>query len=501
MTPNYAHQRIAVLGAGETGYSIIGYLCARGADAKQITILDSRSEPPRAADIEARFGDAHCVFGAWSDDDFSNIDLIVASPGVPVTAPFAHPCLTAARNRGIPVIGDIELFAREINALPEAERPRLIGVTGTNGKSTVTAMVASAIASLGIKTTAVGNIGYAVLNALEQKLAQDWPAVFAIELSSYQLETTHSLNLDAACVLNLTQDHLDRYPSMLSYLNAKARIFDNAQVQVLNRDDPATMLCARQGLKHFTFGLSQSNVSAKSSSHWALDLEEGTMTRGSKRLGNMNDLPISGSHNALNALAAHALASALVDDDRALMLGLYRFEGLPHRQVFIAEIGGVSYYDDSKGTNVGATVAALHGMTQPVVLIAGGEGKGQDFGPLATALLQLGERARAVVLMGRDADLISRAIKPTGVPMIRANTMAEAVLASSAAARPGDMVLLSPACASFDMFQNYHHRGEVFAESVRALERNRMQMRGQETSSVPQLQHRTQMSQIVRQFS
>jgi UDP-N-acetylmuramoylalanine--D-glutamate ligase len=295
-------------------------------------------------------------------------------------------------------------------------------------------------------------------------LMMETPDVYVLELSSFQLETTSSLVVDAATMLNLTEDHMDRYADMPSYAAAKARIFYNAKHQVLNRDDAWSMVMARPQLGVTTFGLSEdATCFGVSAEGWALE--------GTRKLFNVADLHIKGAHNAANALAAIALCRAIGLEYAPLLNALYNFKGLPHRVEWVANIGDVDYFDDSKGTNVGATCAALSGLTnknspQKVVLIAGGDGKGQDFAPLRAPVA---ENARAVVLIGRDAPLIESVLLETNIPMYHAVDMQEAVTIAQRMAQSGDAVLLSPACASFDMYKNYMHRAEVFVAAVKGL--------------------------------
>jgi UDP-N-acetylmuramoylalanine--D-glutamate ligase len=313
-----------------------------------------------------------------------------------------------------------------------------------------------------------GNIGVPVLDALTAiEEGGTVPQAFVLELSSFQLESTASLAPDAATVLNVTEDHLDRYEGMTDYAAAKARVFAGNGVQVLNRDDRLTLNMARTGRTIRTFGL----AAPRDDSEWGIASDGArALARGTRRLMATSELPLAGLHNAANALAAHALASAIGLPEEPLVRALREFRGLPHRTQKVAEIAGVTFFDDSKGTNVGATVAAMSGMDRPAVLIAGGDGKGQDFSPLAPAVKQ---KARAVVLIGRDAVLIEKALAGSGVTPAHAADMNEAVAAAFAAARPGDAVLLSPACASFDMFRDYVQRAEAFVAAVRRLEKER----------------------------
>jgi UDP-N-acetylmuramoylalanine--D-glutamate ligase len=311
----------------------------------------------------------------------------------------------------------------------------------------------------GLRTVVAGNIGLPVLDALDSTEGAS-AELFVIELSSYQLEATSSLALDAAAMLNLTQDHMDRYDSMEDYARAKQRIFANAARRVVNRDDAWSR--AMGDADAFSFGLD----TPRNDGEWGLDAAKTHILRGEREIVDLGDMAITGLHNAANAMAAHALCSALELEPRPLARALREFAGLPHRVELVARAKGVSFYDDSKGTNVGASVAALEGFRERVVLIAGGDGKGQDFAPLAPAVKA---HARAVVLVGRDAPAIAAALGDTGVTLALAASMEEAVDASWALAHSGEAVLLSPACASFDMFRNYAHRGDVFAQAARAI--------------------------------
>jgi UDP-N-acetylmuramoylalanine--D-glutamate ligase len=290
------------------------------------------------------------------------------------------------------------------------------------------------------------------------------PDIFVLELSSFQLETTRHLYPDAATVLNISEDHMDRYPSLSAYASVKARIFNGEGVQVINRDDPIVDRMAGSGRRVWTF----SQTTPVSPSDFGLiTLDDGVaLAQGNRVLMRARELPLAGLHNAANALAAFALCRAVDLPEPPLLAALREFRGLPHRVEFVAEVSAVRYYDDSKGTNVGATVAALAGFDRPVVLIAGGDGKGQDFAPLAGPVR---ERARAVLLIGRDAPAIEAALRDTGVPLQRCASLQDAVAAAASLAQGDDAVLLSPACASLDMFRNYAHRAEVFVDAVQKL--------------------------------
>ncbi len=492
---------MVVLGLGDTGLSMARWLARHGADVR---VADSRAEPPHAARLARELPRVALATGVFSDGTLRGADLIAISPGLDRReAPIAR-----AIERGVPVAGDVELFAQALKTLiphpstaasdntprtpdstasaalravggqiPAKERgpsstprrapvtPKVLAVTGTNGKSTVTAMTGEICRAAGRETVVAGNIGTPVLDALgaiEDGTAA--PEVVVLELSSFQLESTASLEPAAAAMLNLTEDHFDRYDGMADYAAAKARVFAGGGVQVLNRDDRWSMSMARSGRTLFTFGAGP----PRAETEWGIGSARGAevLARGPHSLMAVSELPLAGLHNAANALAAHALAHAIGAPDEALARALRSFRGLPHRMQKVAEHEGVLFLDDSKGTNVGATVAALAGMRRPVVLIAGGDGKGQDFSPLAPAVKA---RARAVVLIGRDAEQLARAIAASGVPVERAAGMDEAVQAAFRASRAGDAVLLSPACASYDMFRNYVHRAEAFVAAVRRL--------------------------------
>ena len=446
MKNDWQGKKVLVLGLGETGVSCVRWLAARGA---RIRAADSRASPPGLGEVRARHPEVEVRAGAFDQALLEGMDTVVASPGVALR----EPLLRAAQARGLEIVGDVEIFAREIRARGKA---RVIGITGTNGKSTVTALAGEMGRAAGLNTVVAGNIGLPVLDTL----ANPDPDLYVIELSSYQLETTSSLELEAAAMLNLTQDHMDRYDSMEDYAEAKERIFLHARRRVVNRDDEWSRDMADR--ESYSFGLGvPANIM-----EWGLNAERTHILRGDDEVIDLGDMAITGLHNAANAMAAHALCSGLPLPPRAMETALRQFTGLPHRVELVARANGISFFDDSKGTNVGASVAALEGFREKVVLIAGGDGKGQDFAPLLPAVKA---HARAVVLIGRDAPHIAAALVHANVPLANATSMQEAVEASYALAHKGDAVLLSPACASFDMFRNYEHRGEVFAEAAREI--------------------------------
>lgn len=459
---NLQGKTILVLGMGETGLSMVKWLLRQGA---KVRAADSRPEPPNWQRITTEFPAVQLHTGKFAAPVFNGIDMIAISPGVPL----ADPSVQQAVQQGIPVIGDMVLFswALEQSHLP---RPKVVAISGSNGKTTVTAMTGAMLKKSGWNVEVAGNIGPAVLNALMQRIdAGDWPQAWVLETSSFQLETTHNLNADAATVLNLSEDHLDRYRGMHDYATAKARVFlrdkTGAGVQVLNRNDPGVCAMALLGRKQITFGVDEPPTEADYGLRH--DGDDLWLLEGSQPLMKASELNVYGLHNAVNALAALALCRALGVTIEPLLSALREFRGLPHRMEKVAAFNGVTFYDDSKSTNVGATVAALSGMKQNVILIAGGDGKGQDFSYLREAVAH---NARAVVLIGRDGGIIAGELKDCGVPLHFAVTMEEAMQKSFLLAQPGDVVLLSPACASFDMFRNYIHRAEVFVAAVKDME-------------------------------
>jgi len=442
-----AHKRrtkTLIVGLGKTGLSCARFLMAHG---EEIAVTDSREHPPGLKDLRAMLPDAAVFLGGFSDDALKHADRVVLSPGVAAGTPF----IAKARALGLPVMGDIELFAHYARA-------PVVGITGSNGKSTVTTLLGLMAERAGRTARVGGNLGTPALDLLKDAE----PELYVLELSSFQLEITESLNCAAATVLNISPDHMDRYADLKQYAAAKARIFRHCRTAVLNREDPTVRGMGRGAQNRVSFGLDvpaagDYGVSGAGADEWLM--------RGAERLMPAAELGMRGRHNLANALAALALGEAVGLSLPAMRMALMEFRGLPHRMEFVAASHDVVYYDDSKGTNLGATLAAVAGVSQPLVLIAGGDAKGQDFAPLAEVLAK---KARAVVLLGKDAPLMERAFAGR-VKVQRAKDMDAAVQAAAALAKPGDMVLLSPACSSLDMFENFEHRGRVFAAAVRRL--------------------------------
>ncbi|MBK9027646.1 MAG: UDP-N-acetylmuramoyl-L-alanine--D-glutamate ligase [Propionivibrio sp.] len=450
---NLLGRNVLVVGLGESGLAMAKWLARHDA---VVRVADSRSQPPNEKALRTFLPEARLYAGPFDDAALTGIELLALSPGVPVQEPLVQ----QAVSRGVPVVSEIELFAWGVRQItPQA---KIIAITGSNGKTTTTALVGALCSAAGRRAGVAGNIGPSALDALMAAIdANELPEIWVLELSSFQLETTHSLKASAATLLNVSEDHLDRYSGMDDYVAAKERIFKGRGVMVLNRDDDRCLAAGRCGRRMVSFGL---NAAPRPIDYGFVD---GWLVRGNDRLIALGDLKLAGLHNATNAMAALALCEAVGIDPHSVLPALAGFSGLAHRVDFIAEINGVSFFDDSKGTNVGATLAAVQGMGRKVAVILGGEGKGQDFMPLRSALAR---HARAVALIGRDAGLIATAVEGCGVPVKHCADMAEAVRWSATQAAQGDAVLLSPACASFDMFRNYAHRAEVFIKVVRGLE-------------------------------
>jgi UDP-N-acetylmuramoylalanine--D-glutamate ligase len=465
--------------------------------------------PPKLSGLEAHGIEADFVGGPFSPVLLEGVELVAISPGLSPLATDLLPLITEAREKDIPVWGELEFFAQALKTLGESGyAPKVIAITGTNGKTTTTSLTGLLCERAGKKVAVAGNISPAALDKLTEAIDNTaLPDVWVLELSSFQLETAHTFAPDAAVILNITQDHLDWHGGLDAYAAAKGRIFSPQTVRVLNRDDARVMALAADPAKGvpagdspapaITFGVTEPTrpgdygLLRDNGIIWLVEAhdrdasDEPAPTRrrkgeaatppnlGLKRLMPADALRIRGLHNAANALAAYALARAIDLPGAPLLHGLREYRGEPHRVELIASIEGIDYVDDSKGTNVGATVAALDGLAQRAVLIAGGDGKGQEFEPLAAPVMRW---CRAVMLIGRDAPLIRAALADTGIALTDHATLEDATRAAAALAQPGDAVLLSPACASFDMFKGYAHRAAVFRSTVEdiAAERGTM---------------------------
>lgn len=488
---NYKGKHALVLGLGESGLAMAQWLAHCGATVR---IADTRESPERLGKLRECIPAAEFIGGAFAPSLLDGVDFVALSPGLMPGVELAT-ILPAAAERGIPAWGEIELFAQALAALRDERgyAPKVIAITGTNGKTTVTSLTGLLCRRAGMSVQVAGNISPAALDVLREALAQDaLPQVWVLELSSFQLHSTYSLQADAATVLNVTQDHLDWHGSMEAYAADKARIFGNNTVRVLNRDDAIVMQMTSATAPAVTFGLDAPAQAGGFGLHeergmqWlslAVAEETGIKLRKKAAIAEaqisvmhlmpMDALKIRGRHNAANALAALALCRSIDVPMAALLHGLREYQGEPHRVELITSIGGVEYFDDSKGTNVGATVAALQGLGagrrdghKHLVLIAGGDGKGQNFSPLAEPVASY---VHTVLLIGQDAAAISAALVTTGAELLACTSLEEAVQRAAASAQTGDIVLLSPACASMDMFKNYAHRAQVFIDAVKAI--------------------------------
>ncbi|WP_092992315.1 UDP-N-acetylmuramoyl-L-alanine--D-glutamate ligase [Thiohalomonas denitrificans] len=435
-----------IVGLGRTGLSCARFLAGRG---EAFMVADSRQAPPGREELQREQPDTEVCLGAFDPAMFAKAGQLIVSPGVSLD----EPAIVAARRAGVPVMGDIELFAR-------VARAPVAVITGSNGKSTVTTLLAEMGRAAGCEIGMGGNIGTPAL----ELVGDSEPDLYVLELSSFQLETTESLQAAAATVLNISDDHLDRHGDIETYAAIKQRVFNRQGsdgVMVINRDDPLVAAMADPERRVIRFGEREGadyHFAERDGSVW--------LARRGEPLMDVSILRIAGRHNWLNALAALALGEAVGLPMDAMLTALKRFPGLPHRCQHVAEKAGIRFFNDSKGTNVGATLAAVDGMPgERVVLIAGGLGKGADFRELAPVLAR---RGRAAVLLGRDAALIAEVLDGV-VPIVWVASMEEAVRKAADLARTGDAVLLSPACASFDMFSGYAERGDLFVEAVGRL--------------------------------
>lgn len=439
--------KYVVVGLGKTGLSCVRFLTHLGCD---VAVIDTRSQPPGLQELKASFPAVRFYSGALDQFDLTKAQEVIVSPGLSIRTP----AIAKAQAAGVSIAGDIELFCRTIS-------DPVIAVTGSNGKSTVVTLLGELLQAIGRTVKVAGNIGLPVLDAL---LAKEPTDVWVLELSSFQLETTHSLAPAVACILNVTEDHMDRYDSLNDYASAKQRIFNQCDKAVYWIDDPRTCPIG-QSCRMKAFGGSgerrgRFHVATHAGQRWVMD--------GEKPVVSGAELLIKGDHNLLNVAAVFSILTMFDVDYRETLDALRQFPGLPHRCRWVASQRDVTWYNDSKGTNVGATQAAIEGLGAAIpgklIWIAGGDGKGADFSLLRPMVAQ---HVRAAVLLGRDAAQIASAIE--GVcSTVQVNTLQEAVEQAMQQANPGDAVLLSPACASLDMFRNYEDRGQQFEAAVKA---------------------------------
>ncbi len=483
-------QHILILGLGSSGLAMARWCAERGA---LVTVADTREAPANLTVLQSEFSEVRFKSGSFSASWVEGTDIraVFASPGLTPTE--IAPVFDAAKGMGLWVGGELSLFAQALDHLKATRdyAPQVLAITGTNGKTTVTALTGRLLERAGKTVRVAGNIGPTLLDTLRESMLTELPEVWVLELSSFQLDSAGPFEPSAATVLNITQDHLDWHGSMHAYAAAKEKIFGVHSLMILNRDDARVMAMLPEPVRaklqkpvqrvYVTYGADMPQrpgdfgLETVNGMTWLVRALESDETRRLRkgeveeihiqRLMPADALRIRGRHNAVNALAALALASSTGASLASMLFGLREYAGEPHRVEPVAIVNDVEYFDDSKGTNVGATVAALVGLgaERRVVVILGGEGKDQDFSPLVEPVSRF---ARAVVLMGRDARLIREAIEMCGVTLIDASSLPEAVNAAKEIAQAGDAVLLSPACASFDMFRDYSHRAQVFCQAV-----------------------------------
>lgn len=489
--------RYLVLGLGLTGQAVARWLASQGCT---LVLVDTRADLELDS-FRAELSDVSVTWqlgGELASQWLTDVDAVVVSPGLSPHHGAVAGFLLAAQQAGKPVLGDIELFAQALESLAQSHdyRPSVLAVTGTNGKTTVTALARQMLDACGLRAVAAGNIAPPVFDALAQMMREpieQWPQAWVLELSSFQLHYTRSLTPKAAVVLNLTQDHLDWHASFEEYQSDKARIFAKAEICVVNRDDPlvAQMVESLDQVAVRSFGAGLPVLThdvGLESSHdvsWLVSAEpedfEDQVKPIKRRKGDpppvrqagrlvrlmpADALPMVGAHNTLNVMAAALLCRAAGGSWAPILKAAGSYHGEPHRMQFVRTVREVDFYNDSKGTNVGATVAAVTGLDKPLVLIAGGLAKGQDFAPLTQALAH---KARHIVLIGQDAALIESALVASGIGCQVSSDMTSAVRTAFELAQPGCAVVLSPACASFDMFSGYGHRGQVFMDEVAEL--------------------------------
>jgi UDP-N-acetylmuramoylalanine--D-glutamate ligase len=483
---------VLVLGCGASGLAMARWCAMHGA---KVTVADTREAPPQLDALRQQVPDARFVAGAFDAALAGGQRLVLRSPGL--TPQQVETVEEAARAAGVPVRAELGLFADALAAMRQSDgyHPAVLAVTGTNGKTTVTALTGQLVERSGKTVAVAGNIGPTLLDTLAHKRESGaLPQVWVLELSSFQLDGVTDFEPTAATVLNVTQDHLDWHGTMEAYAGAKSRVFGKTAAMILNREDPLVMKMLPEpvrlkGGKHeqrpyLTFGgdlprrPGDFGLEVVADMAWLVRAHEADETWKRRkdeeqevylqRLMPADALRVRGRHNAINALAALALATSAGCQLGPMLYGLREYRGEPHRVEPVGIVNDVEYFDDSKGTNVGATVAALHGLgaERKLVVILGGDGKGQDFSPLAAPVARF---ARAVVLIGRDGPQIRAVLESTGVPLLEAGSMEEAVQLATQRAHAGDAVLMSPACASFDMFRNYPHRAEVFRAAVQAV--------------------------------
>lgn len=436
----------AIIGLGMTGLSCARHFLRTG---EPFRVIDSRQNPPGLAELKELAPEVEITLGVISEEALEGVDTLVLSPGIDPR----QPAIRAAVSRGVSLSGDIDIFSREAGAA-------IVAVTGSNAKSTVVTLLGEMAKASGLEAALGGNIGIPALDLLHQSRH----SLYILELSSFQLETVEHLGAEVSSILNISSDHLDRYDDFEAYRDAKQRIYRGTSFAVINRHDPLTHVVSEKGCRTISFGLD-----TPQEGQFGITDQDGQamLSCGQDCLMPLAELRIAGSHNVMNALAALAIGECAGLDREGMLTALRNFTGLPHRCQWVADCRGVSFYNDSKGTNPGACIAAIEGLASRgrIRLIAGGQGKGADFAVMKDVLSR---HVDSLVLIGEDAAEM-QAVLQDSVPVVRATGMHEAVARAYAGASVGDVVLLSPACASFDMFEGYQHRGDCFVEAVRGL--------------------------------
>jgi UDP-N-acetylmuramoylalanine--D-glutamate ligase len=453
MTTELDDRLTVIVGLGDTGLSCVKYFASMG---EKVKVVDSRDEPPGLAALIEMYPDVECELGDFNLETFVTAKQLVISPGISIRSVE----IEAAKEAGVAITGDIDIFSKQVAA-------PIIAVTGSNGKSTVVAMLADIVTKAGKNFGLGGNLDGDNFKPALDLLAEGEKDLYLLELSSFQLETTQNLGAAVATILNLSADHMDRYEGIDDYQRAKQRIFTGCKQVVINRDDKESYPLIESDAAIWDFGFGRASVNGLGL------LEEGGdlyLAYQLEKIVSVNELKVFGQHNISNVLAAVALAMAIDIDMNAIKAAITEFSGLPHRCQWVANIDGVDFYNDSKGTNVGATVAAIEGLGEHIsghiVLIAGGIAKGADFAALVPAMNKWG---KAVILIGQDAAEMASYFD-TEIQTYFANDMPDATRVALQQSATGDAVLLSPACASFDMFENFQHRGFAFMESVETLQ-------------------------------
>lgn len=445
MINSFYKKRVLLIGLGDTGQSVLHFLTNQNCFIKAI---DTRTNVERLSEIKTKFKDVEFITGQmFHESIIKDIELIVISPGVSLKESY----VVAALDKGIPVIGDIEIFAQI-----KEKNSKVIGITGSNGKTTVTSLVGELLEASGITTIVAGNIGIPILNTLDETA----PEVYVLELSSYQLESTYSLDLETATILNISEDHMDRYSSIDEYAKAKYRIFNHAKKCILNRDDDYLKPLIKYDTITFGNHVDEKNYGIKKNG------SQYFIAKGNVEIIAVDEIKLKGIHNIQNVMAALALCEPFNVSKNAIKKVLAEFEAPPHRMEYVDSFSGIDFYNDSKGTNVGATIAAIKSMTKPILLVAGGDGKNQNFSPLMHVTK---DKIKHVALIGADAEIMQKAFSAAAIPNHIEKSLEDAIHKSFELANKGDVVLLSPACASTDMFKNYVERGNLFKACVKKL--------------------------------